>query len=57
MRNRKYQHINNPPVSWTPRSTNHSSPTIRIVILFLVLLLVVAISLVGNPNRAMLLLP
>ena len=57
MRNRKYQHINNPPVSWTPRSTNISSSTIRIVILFLVLLLVVANALVGNPNRAMLLLP
>ena len=58
MRNRKYQHMNNPPaVGWAPRSTNHKSATIRIAVLFLALVLIVAIATIGNPSTAMKLLP
>lgn len=59
MRNRKFQHMNNPAPrknAWSPRTTKRSASW-KIMALFICLALVVWIAMILNPNQAIRLLP
>lgn len=64
MRNRKYQHNNNAPrmqinpVTWEPRTNSRGiGDSVRFGIIFLCIVVIVALSIIGNPNAAMRMLP